>query len=107
MPGTAVVSTPPLDGLLRCNAGFDASQPQSRQIHKVPERRCHRGEEVTRDDGAGVVLDERSPSLPNWVPGAPALLHVFAYGIPQGSVHRYRLRGEHLGTDLAQVNGCS
>jgi len=29
---------------------------------------------------AHMVSDERTPSLPNWVPGAPALLYVFAYG---------------------------
>ncbi len=27
-----------------------------------------------------MVLDERTPWLPNWVPRAPALLYVFAYG---------------------------
>jgi hypothetical protein len=44
------------------------------------ERCRYRGEEVARDDGLGMVLDERTPSLPNRLPRPPALLYVFAYG---------------------------
>ena len=52
-----------------------------RDEHVQDLERCrYRSEEVASDDGLGMVLHERTPSLPNWLLGPPALLHVFAYG---------------------------